>query len=92
MKNLFLVTLKNPPVTHLIDSYSTQLKDVEHILFNQEGLLLIIPVDINCNIAYIKEITSDDAENILKRIKERTSESKIVKPDYLVPRKKGRDA
>ena len=87
-ENLFLVTLKNPPVTHLIDGYSTQLRKVDCVEFNQEGLRLIIPMNVDCNIAYIKEITPAEAENIARRIKERTGQNKIVKPKFDFPTKR----
>jgi len=91
-ENLFLVTLKNPPVTHLVDKYDKIIFQgrVECVNFTQGGLGLVIPVDDKCNIAYIKEITSEEAENIKKRMEERTSEKKIVKPEFTIPGRRGR--
>lgn len=84
-ENLFLVTLKNPPVTHLVDDYSTQLIEVDRVEFNQEGLRLIIPTNVDCNIAYIKEITPKEAEDIKRRIAERAGQNKIIKPQFKIP-------
>ena len=87
-ENLFLVTLKNPPVSHLVDSYSTQLIKIDRAEFNQEGLRLIIPTNVDCNIAYIKEITPEEAEEIKARIEQAMGQDRIVKPRFEFPKKK----
>ena len=87
-ENLFLVALKNPPITFLVDSCDKELSGIPLIEFRQEGLLVVIPTNVDCNIAYVQEITYEDAENIKERMDKRTGQDRIVKPKFEFPKKR----
>ena len=91
--NKFLVVLKNPPLSFIVDNFDTSPleQEVEATrMFTQDGLLLFVTKNVDANIAYVQELTQKMEDDIKKRVEERLSERKIVRPDYL--RKGGRDS
>jgi len=84
----FLICLKNPPANILVDSYDNLIKDDEVIKLSCDGMLLVVPLHQDYNIAYIKEISFEDAEVLKQETLERLGKNKIVKPKYLIPKEK----
>jgi len=85
MSKKYLIVLKNPPVSFMVDSYESAdfLKNVKSVCCTQEDLLLWIPVSSDSNISYIQEMTDEDVKGMEEKIAEQRS--KIVKPKFKFP-------
>ena len=89
----FLVSLKNPPLTYLVDSCDDKmLEDLPHVKFNQNGVALIIPILATSNITSIKEITDKAAKKWQEAAREANRKASldtagiVTKPDLIIPR------
>ena len=93
MKNSFLVVLKNPSITVMVDNFDVHILKESCFLFTEEGLLTFIFKSVDSNISYIKEISKQQEEEFLtqiKAIKDKAQSGRIVKPEFLIPTKKGK--
>lgn len=89
--NKFLVVLKTPPLSFIVDNFDTSPLEQEVgavRIFTQDGLLLFVTKHVDANIAYVQEITQKMEDDIKKRVEERLSEKKIFRPEYLTPKKR----
>lgn len=89
----FLVSLKDPPLTFLVDSCDDELlKEVPNVKFKQGGMSLIIPTLATSTITHIKEITDEEADRFQESIREanlkRTGKIARVKPQFIIPSNK----
>lgn len=87
MSKKFLVVLKNPPTSFMVDGYDDLkfIKRLKAVGFIQEGLRLWIPINIDSNIAYVSEMSKEEIiemEKSLEAQKEKLRElrAKLVKP------------
>ena len=87
MSKKYLVVLKNPPSSFMVDGYTDNkiLKQMKMASFIQEDMALWIPIDMKCNIAYISEMTDEEVLAMEERLeaqkeKQRELSSKLVKP------------
>ena len=92
MNKKFLVVLKNPPSSFMVDGYENVkfFKQVKAVSFIQEGLRLWIPVSIDSSIAYISEMTGEEVMEMEERLKEqkekaREMRAKLIKPKLKLP-------
>ena len=87
----FLVSLKNPPLTYLVDSFEDKLlKELPNVKFSQGGAALIIPILVTSNIASIKEITDEEAVAWRESAREANLKAtgRITKPQFQMPGKR----
>ena len=77
--------MKNPPVSFMVDSMDEGklIIDIPNMLFYQEGLALYVPINIDCSITYIQEMSQEDIEAVEARILEQRS--KLVKAKFKFP-------
>jgi len=92
MSKKFLVVLKNPPSSFMVDGFVGRkfLKGVKNLFCFQEGLALYLPYSVHSNIAYISEMSADEIvemEESLEAQKEKIREmrAKLVKPKFKFP-------
>jgi len=94
MSKKYLIVLKNPPVSFMVDSYESSdfLKNVKSVCCTQEDLLLWIPVSSDSNISYIQEMSDADIEEMKERMEEMDKKKKEmrakllkVKPGFKIP-------
>jgi len=90
MSKKYLVVLKNPPVSFMVDSYESAdfLKNVKNVCCTQEDLLLWIPVSSDSNISYIQEMTDDDVKEMEAKILKQRAKLEIVNPGFTIPKKR----
>ncbi|MBA7497064.1 hypothetical protein ES702_07673 [subsurface metagenome] len=85
---MFLVAIKNPAANFLVDSYDDLFKDEEVMKFTQDGLLLIIPLHVNSNIAYINELSEEQVETFKESIRQAAGRIETIKPGFKFPKKR----
>lgn len=67
MKNKFMIALKNPPTTMIIDSLPENYNDsFSPVEFRQDGMKLLIYLSVDSNIAFIKEVTPEEVAEMQK--------------------------
>jgi len=98
MSKKYLVVLKNPPVSFMVDSYEKGfVKFMKNWAgaFTQEGLALYIPYSSDNNISYVQEMSDADVEEIKEKIEEMAKQKKEkrakllkVQPGFKIPSKK----
>jgi len=94
MSKKYLIVLKNPPVSFMVDGLDEgkMIIDIQHISCYQDSLSLWIPMNIDCNISYIQEMSDADIEEMQLRIEEMDKQKKEmrakllkVKPGFKIP-------
>ena len=92
MSKKYLVVLKNPMTSFMVDGYENVkfLKKCKAVNFIQEGLQLWVPVNIDSNIAYISEMSEEEIAEMVESLeaqKEKIRElrAKLVKPKFKFP-------
>lgn len=65
------------------------------MLEGEDGLNTVIPLSVDCNIAFIKEVTQAEVDKRKKEMEERRNKARdqsgvITKPDMIFPRGGGR--
>jgi len=90
MSKKYLIVMKNPPVSFMVDSFESAnfLKNVKSVSCMQEDLILWIPVDINSNISYIQEMSDEDVKAMEEKILKQRAKLEIVKPGFKIPKKR----
>ena len=85
MSKKYLVVLKNPPVSFMVDGFVGKkfLKGIKNLFCFQEKLALYIPILTNSNISYVQEMSDDDVEAMEEKILEQRA--KLVKPKFKFP-------
>ena len=91
MKNKFMLILKNPPTTMIIDSIPDATGYEEEVMnLTQDGMQLIIPISSESNIAFIKEVTPEEIEEMEKQKKEILEQMKDQGGRIVTPKIPGR--
>lgn len=93
MKNKFMLVLKNPPSSIMVDNYENYLKDDQVVKFTEDGLLLVVPISVDWNIAYIKELSPEEVRDLVtynEKQKEaiRKKMSSLITPTLKIPKGK----
>ena len=90
MNKKFLIVMKNPPVSFMVDSLDEGklITDINHLSCYQDGLSLWIPVKTDSNIAYIQEMSEDDVKAMKEKILKQRAQLEIVKPGFRIPKKR----
>lgn len=84
MNKKYLVVLKNPGTSFMVDSCEKGfLKHIKYAAFIQEDKMLWIPVSTDCNVAYVMEMSEEDVAAFEEKIA--TLRSQIVKPKFKFP-------
>lgn len=93
---MFMVVIKNPATQFFVDDFDTtslenEVKAVR--MFTQERLLLFITKSVDANIAYVKEMSKKEIQNLeleRERIAKEYREKygKILTPDLKIPKGK----
>jgi len=93
----YLVVLKNPPASFMVDGFVGKkfLKGVKNLSCFQDGQALCIPYAVDCNIAYITEMTTEEILEMEESIEAQNEKRKAlraklikVKPHFDIPSKK----
>jgi len=98
-----LIRLKDPSITLVLagdikdessKEYDTMFPNL--MVKNQDGQNMVIPLAIDCNIAYIKEVTQEEIDKQKKEAERRRKEAeaqggggRIAKPSMLFPSGRG---
>lgn len=90
MKNKFMLVLKSPPSSIMVDNYENYFKDSQVMKFTEEGLLLVVPLSVDCNIAYLKELSPEEVRDLVAYNEKRKEEirkkmGQLITPDLKIP-------
>jgi len=97
MSKKYLIVLKNPPVSFMVDSFDEKefFHNVKSVSCIQEEMGLLIPINSSSNISYIQEMTEDDIVEMKERMEEMDKQKKEmrakllkVQPGFKIPSKK----
>lgn len=83
---MYLLYLKNPPASFLIDSCDdTKLGKLEALTFTQDGFSIIVPSLITSNIAYIKQLSEEEEKLVREQMLQATGRIEPAKGAFKFP-------